>query len=235
MTDTAPQMRAFWDERAREDALFFVDDRVPYGGADVEAFFAGGVEVVQVFEEELGFRAYGEHLVDIGCGVGRLTRVLASRASEVAALDVSAEMLTLARQHNPELENVRWILGDGSTLTGVEDAWADGVLSHVVFQHIPDPTVTFGYLREMGRVLRPGGWAAFQVSNDPAVHQPRTSWRDRLPGWMRRGPRGRTHPAWVGSAVDLKELGECAAGAGLEVERVFGEGTQHCLVRLRKR
>ena len=48
----------------------------------------------------------------------------------------------------------------------------DGCFSHVVFQHIPDPPITLNYVREMGRVLRPGGWALFQVSNDPTIHQP---------------------------------------------------------------
>jgi len=33
-------MGRFWDERAREDAMFFVDDREPYGNADAERFWA---------------------------------------------------------------------------------------------------------------------------------------------------------------------------------------------------
>jgi SAM-dependent methyltransferase len=229
-------MREFWDERAREDALFFVDDRVPYGQADVEAFFAGGEEAVGIFEADLEFRAAGDHLVDIGCGVGRLTRVLAARAAEVTAIDVSAEMLAQAKEHNAHLDNVRWVHGDGTSLAGIDDNWADGVFSHVVFQHIPDPQITLGYVREMGRVLRPDGWAAFQISNDPAVHTPRRgTLRTRLRGWLRRGPRGRTNPAWVGSAVDLAELRTTADEAGLDVVRVAHERTQYCLVRLRKR
>jgi len=35
-------MGRFWDERAREDAMFFVDDREPYGNADAERFWAQG-------------------------------------------------------------------------------------------------------------------------------------------------------------------------------------------------
>lgn len=236
MTDPTPDMRAFWDERAREDALFFVDDRVAYGGADVDAFFAGGADAVQIFEEQLDFRAEGAHLVDVGCGVGRLTRVLAGRATEVVAIDVSAEMLALAAQHNPRLGNVEWVLGDGTSLTRIPDGWADGVFSHVVFQHLPDPAITLGYVREMGRVLTPGGWAAFQISTDPAVHRARAGGlRERVRAWLGRGPRGRGNPAWVGSAVDLEDLRRTADAAGLDVERTVGEGTQYCLVRLRRR
>jgi SAM-dependent methyltransferase len=125
--------------------------------------------------------------------------------------------------------------GDGRTLAGVPDAWADGVLSHVVFQHLPDPGLTYGYVRDMGRVLRPGGWAAFQVSNDPAVHRPRGGVARRLRALAGRGPRGTGHPAWVGSAVDLDALRVAAADGHLDVSHLYGEGTQFCLVRLQRR
>ena len=213
------EMGGFWDERAREDALFYVDDR----GLRGEAFWNDGPEIVARFESDLGFSAAGETMVEIGCGVGRLTRVLGERAQKVFAFDVSAEMLARAREHNPELTNVEWVLGDGVSLVPVPDGAADGVFSHVVFQHIPDPAITLGYVREMGRVLRPGGWAAFQISNDPSVH------RRKL---LARGTSA--HAAWRGSAVKLDALRETAAGAGLEVEAMVGEGTQFCLVRLAK-
>src|SRR3954464_10307036 len=210
-------MRRFWDERAREDALLYVDDR----GRRGEDFWRGGEEVVATFEEQLGFAGRGDLVVEIGCGVGRVTRALAARVGSVIAIDVSAEMLARARELNPELTGVRWAQGDGETLLGVEDASVDGVFSHVVFQHLPDPALTLGYVREIGRVLTPGGWAAFHVSNDPAIH------RRRL--LARRSTR---HAAWRGSAVAPGGLCATAAEAGLEVARVTGEGTQFCLVRL---
>src|SRR5919112_1691205 len=109
------EMRAFWDRGARDDALFYVDDR----GLAGEAFWTGGEEIVDRYEADLGFTISGGTVVEIGCGVGRLTRVLARRADGVVALDVSPEMLALAREHNPGLPNVRWVLGDGRSLTGV--------------------------------------------------------------------------------------------------------------------
>jgi SAM-dependent methyltransferase len=212
-------MRTYWDRRAREDAQFYIDDR----GRRGEDFWRGGEAVVAAFEADLGLAIAGELVVEIGCGVGRLTRALAERAGRVVALDISAEMLARAREHNAALGNVEWLRGDGRTLAGVADGAADGVFSHVVFQHIPDPRITLGYVAEMGRVLRPGGWAAFQISNDARVHRRRLRVR-----WTSR------HAAWRGSAVDLGALGETAQRAGLAVERVVGEGTQFCLVRLRR-
>jgi SAM-dependent methyltransferase len=77
----------------------------------------------------------------------------------------------------------------------------------VVFQHIPDPSITLGYVREIGRVLKPGGWAVIQVSNDPAIHRPRTPLHRRLRQLAGLAPRGSGHPAWLGSSVDLGDVG----------------------------
>ncbi len=228
-------MAAFWDARARENAAYFVENRLDYADPDLDAFWAGGETVVAAFEERLGVRIRPEdRLVEIGCGVGRLTRVLASRARCVHALDVSGEMLERARREHPDLHGVVWVQGDGRSLAGIPDAWADGVFSHVVFQHLPDPELTYGYVREMGRVLRPGGWAAFQVSNDPAVHRARGGVAGRLRSLARRAPRGTTHRAWLGSAVEVDALRSAAADADLDVSHLYGEGTQFCLVRLQR-
>ena len=216
-------MAAFWDARAREDAFFYVDDRLERGAPDLARFWAGGEDVLERMTALVEAPAIGrEHAVlDLGCGVGRLTRPLSARAGRVVALDVSAEMLARARELNPGLENVTWVHGDGRTLAGVEDAGVDVVVSFVVFQHVPDPAITLGYVAEVGRVLRPGGWALLHVSNDPGVH--------RRP-LLRRRPED--DPAWRGSAVDLGDLRATAERSGLAVERVVGEGTQFCFVRL---
>ena len=132
--------------------------------------------------------------------------------------------------------NVEWVLGDGRTLAPIADASVDGCFSHVVFQHLPDPAIALGYVHEMGRVLRPGGWAAFQVSDAPEIHRrPPLARRARalLAAARGRGPRGQGHRAWRGSAVDLGRLRAVAAEAGLAVERTVGAGTQFCFVRLR--
>src|SRR5262249_35676342 len=154
------------------------DDRRAYGDPELDRFWADGEHDLDVLLELLGVEVEPDATaLDIGCGVGRLTRVLASRARHVYAVDVSGEMLELARRHHPELRNVEWLLGDGAGLAPIDDATIDACVSHVVFQHIPDPAITLGYVAELGRVLAPGGWAGFQVSNDPGVHQARAGRR----------------------------------------------------------
>jgi SAM-dependent methyltransferase len=228
------QMRRFWNARAREDPFYFVDTRQRYRDPEPERFWdaeplvdylLGGLEV------ELDSSGV---TLEIGCGVGRITRVLCARSRQVLALDVSDEMLARARQHNPQLANVRWILGDGVSLAGIEAGSVDACVSVVVLQHVPDPAITLGYVRDLGRALRPGGWAALQVSDDPGIHRPRQSAGQRLLAAAGRAPGGQRHPAWLGSRADLDAIAATASESGLELERVWGRGTQYCQLLLRR-
>ena len=231
----ADRMAEFWDARAREDAFFFVDNEQSYKAPDVERFFAEGARTLDALLDECGMAGRGADVaLDIGCGLGRLTRALAERVGHVHALDVSPEMLTRARELNAHLGNVTWHRGDGRTLQPLADSEVDAVVSHVVFQHVPDPEITYGYVVEIGRVLRPGGWAAFQVSNDPRVHEGLHKPPSRLKTLFGRAPRGQRDPAWRGSAVDLDALERAAREGGCAVAHVSGAGTQFCCIGLER-
>jgi SAM-dependent methyltransferase len=225
----------YWDERARENALYFVDNEIGYDDPDTDEFWLRGEQVVARMLDMAGVTiGVGETVLDIGCGVGRLTRALAGRAARVYGLDVSREMLELAKEHNPALDNVEWVHGDGAGLAAIADSSVDGCFSHVVFQHIPDPEITLDYVREMGRVLRPGGWALFQVSSDPSVHRKPTRLRERAKSLLGRG-RADDDRAWWGSAVDMVALRKAADDGGLDVEQVFDEGSQYTTVFCQRR
>jgi SAM-dependent methyltransferase len=225
-------MARFWDERAREDPFFFVDNRLEYRRPDVDRFWAGGERDLEMMLAALGTSLRpDDDVVELGCGIGRLTRPVAARCASVRAIDVSSEMIELARSHNPALSNVEWLVGDGTSLAGIDDASADVCISHVVLQHIPEPAISLGYIREMGRVLRPGGWAAFQFSTVPKMHQP-AGLVQRLR--ERHEPAASFDPRWRGSALELEAVREAARDGGMEIERTAGEGTQHCVALARK-
>lgn len=233
----APEdMAAFWDRRAEEDPFYFVDTRLDYRSPDLDSFWAEGEHDLDALLGVLSASlSPTDAVLEIGCGVGRLTRVLGERCARVVAVDVSTRMLALARELNPGLENVSWLTGDGSSLRGVEDSSVDVCISHVVFQHVPDPQVTLGYVREMGRVLRPGGCAAFQVSNDAHAHRPLIGPRHRIAALLGRAPGGQEAREWLGSAVEIEQLRAAADDGGMDIERIAYEGTQFCAVRARRR
>ncbi len=232
-------MGRFWDARAKENAAFFIDNTLSYTDSDLESFWRRGSEELDSLLNAVDVRVASDDIaLDLGCGMGRLTRVLAGRAAHVYGLDVSAEMLSRAKEQNSELDNVTWVRGDGTSLAGLKDESITACVSHVVFQHIPDPAITVAYIQDIGRVLKAGGWAAFQVSNDPRIHRrrwDRDQWRVRLGALVGRAPRRQQHPAWRGSAVTLEEVRRAADHGAMDIERVVNEGQQHCYVLTRKR
>lgn len=229
---TAGHMKQFWDERARENAEYYVDNRLDYNDGDKDWFWEQGEKDLDRMLGAVGASLSGDdRVLDIGCGVGRLTRVCAGRAAHATGIDIAPDMVRQARENLADLTNVEVLEGDGTSLRPLDDGAFTAVISLVVFQHIPEPQVTLGYVREIGRVLAPGGWAAFQVSNDPEIHTkdyPRPSLVQRVLG---RAPKGQDDPAWRGSAVSLDDLRAAAADGGMDVAEVVGEGTQYCLVR----
>jgi SAM-dependent methyltransferase len=231
----ADHMRRFWDARARENANYFVDNRVNYAGGD-EAWFweQGERDLRQMLELLQIIPTADDTVLDVGCGVGRLLKALAPQVAATIGIDVSEEMVARARENLAGLP-VTLQHGDGTTLAPVADASVEGVVSLVVFQHIPDPRVTLGYIREIGRVLKPGGWAGIHVSDDPAIHAADYKMPSRLKRLLGRAPQGQDDPAWRGSAVTLDGVRAAAGDGGCDVELVVNAGTQFCLVRLRRR
>ncbi len=72
-------MREFWDSRAEENSLFFVDNTLDYRASDPSRFWARGeAELDSVLGPVGAELRESDRVVEIGCGVGRLTRVIAS-------------------------------------------------------------------------------------------------------------------------------------------------------------
>src|SRR6187402_1976460 len=90
------RMQRDWNERAREDAHFYV----AFGRReqDDDEFFATGEEVVKGLEWELRRFAAGANrrawrALEIGCGPGRLMKPMSRHFGEIHGVDVSDEMI----------------------------------------------------------------------------------------------------------------------------------------------
>jgi SAM-dependent methyltransferase len=227
-------MRDYWDAKARENAMYFIHSTLDYSDTDETEFWASGPDTLDKTLEPFGRTILpSDQVVEIGCGIGRLTRALAQRAGRVVGIDVSKEMIERARIALADLANVDLLVGNGSDLAGVADASMDVAYSFIVFQHIPDPAVTCHYIKEIGRVLRPGGWTVFQISELPEIHRRETwksdeSFTSRVRRMRGRKPRGCLEPQWLGSALTPEELLGALDAAGLILDETIGAGTQYC-------
>lgn len=223
-----PELRRiarFWDARAREDALRY---SVP-GAARVDraTWDAAGDAVLRTLEADLGWTAEGAGLaLDVGCGAGRVTGAIADRTEEVAAVDVSRRMLDVARARAGDQPDVAWHVGEAGDLAVVPSGQVGAALALGVLPHLPTVKHVAAVLQELGRVLRPGGGAAFDVrSGVPPLVLPG---EDDLPVHVSG------HPLWRGVTVDLETLAAFAHQSGLVIERIEGSGTARSLVLARR-
>ncbi len=110
--------------------------------------------VEEALSGALGGKSLGA-LLDVGTGTGRIAELFAPRARQVTALDMSPEMLRIARtrlQHLPA-DQISLVQGDFSALPFAEAAF-DTVLFHQVLHYAQDPGAV---LAEAARVTCPGG------------------------------------------------------------------------------
>ena len=118
-------------------------------------------------------------LLDVGCGPGTITADLARRIPDgrVVGVDLPSDVIGAA-QIEFGAANLRFEVGDVYSLAFDADSF-DLVYAHQVLQHLGDPV---GALREMLRVLRPGGRVAIRDSDYGAfVWSPADP---RLTRWM---------------------------------------------------
>jgi 2-polyprenyl-3-methyl-5-hydroxy-6-metoxy-1,4-benzoquinol methylase len=106
----------------------------------------------------------GQKVLDLGCGQGRFTRVVAGAGARVSAVDWSAAMIRSARRHEAEDPmGIDFRLADAAA---VDRLWAPGTFDVVMgcmsFMDMPDlPRI----LRAAHRLLKPDGRLVFSVSH----------------------------------------------------------------------
>src|SRR5579863_9116420 len=154
------RMRADWNQRAREDAHYYV----AFGGRDQDEaeFHATAADVLRSIEAQLkrlpskaNRRAW--RALEIGCGPGRLVKPLSRHFGEIHGVDVSDEMIRLARERLADIPHAHFHATNGASLAQFADDSFEFIYSYAVFQHIPSRDVVLEYMREIRRVLKPGG------------------------------------------------------------------------------
>ncbi|MEZ5352732.1 MAG: methyltransferase domain-containing protein [Bryobacteraceae bacterium] len=212
----ADRMRADWNQRAGEDAHYYVAFGRRQQSED--EFFATGAEQVKTIEWELRRLAPGpvraRRALEIGCGPGRLMRPLSRHFGEIHGVDISDLMIERARKNLAGIPHAHPHHAPDSDLSAFADASFDLVYSYAVFQHIPSREVVMGYLREAVRVMKPGAILRCQINGLPES--------------------AKSYDTWAGVRIPATAVREFAAEHGMTLLALEGVLTQYMWVTMRK-
>ena len=208
----AEKMRHDWDERAKENARYYVNTATKEW-TDSEFFASGEATVREQILNDMTNVCQGKapgdmHVLEIGCGAGRVTRALAAQFGRVTGVDISGEMVRQATLALVDRPNARAIQNNGRDLAGVEGP-VDFAFSTIVFQHIPSYEVIESYVREVHRLLRPGGLFKFQVQG------------------AAREMAEIEHDSWLGVPFSEERAWQMAAACNFEMRYGHGAGEQY--------
>jgi len=212
-------MREDWNRRAREDAHYYV----AFGRREQEEaeFLATGGRLVQGLEEELKRLPPTDNrrcwrALEIGCGPGRLMKPLSAHFGEIHGVDVSDEMVALARERLHGIAHAHVHVTDGATLAAFADESFNFVYSYAVFQHVPSRDVVWQYLEETRRVLKPGGIFRGQLNGLPPLV-------------------GGEYDTWAGCRFSADEIRTFARDRDFDLLELSGVNTQYMWTTWRRR
>jgi SAM-dependent methyltransferase len=210
LSEAKRAMKSDWNERARENALYYVES----GNTDWERdefFVTGAMNTSDQILDDLDTICVGIDpkqmvILEIGCGVGRMTKHLAEIFGRVEAVDVSGEMIARARENLADLANVRLHETNGVDLAPFSEDTFDFCFSYIVFQHIPLREAVVSYIQEVHRTLKSGRLFKFQVKGADITPDTDT---------------------WRGVGFSEQDMLQLAEETGFDVARQDGQGTQY--------
>jgi SAM-dependent methyltransferase len=184
MSQLRGDYKSVWNSLSGSKAAAF---HVVSGYTDEDKFHADAEDTLDILRDTVGVRP-DDIVLEIGCGVGRVGRVMSPFVKEWIGCDVSANMLRLAGRRLLGLPNIRLQEISGYDLQPIRDASVDVVYTTVVFMHLEEWD-RYNYVLEAKRVLRPGGrfycdnvdlasergWAVFEESRQTFKPQERPS------------------------------------------------------------
>jgi predicted dehydrogenase/ubiquinone/menaquinone biosynthesis C-methylase UbiE len=164
------EMRTLWNSLSKKSKLGFISHLQQGASWNLQEFHLAGIRFVNQMTDR--FKDYGEvelsyaSILEIGCGVGRFVKPLACHFKQVVGVDISTEMINVAKENCVCLPNVSFALTDGTSLKEFDDNSFDYCVSAGVFQHITHIEVIVSYIKEAIRILRPGGLFLFQFEGN---------------------------------------------------------------------
>ena len=150
--DTEDYLEKYWEQRAKNIRKYKGEELYT-----IQNFPFYLYRRMRILEALNGINVEGMRILDLGCGDGYYSRYLKKRGAEVVGVDLSNDMINLAKKTTKK-ENLEipFYKMDGKYLD-FSDNFFDIVLTVVVLQHVIDENALNTLLEEISRVLVGGG------------------------------------------------------------------------------
>jgi len=160
LNSSSDSYKSVWNSRSASlaDGMLAVD-----GSADESVLKLTGAYTAAQVRAALDLQA-ADHVFEIGCGVGRIGAQLAPTLAGWHGLDIADNMAELTRDRLAMVPGAKASALTGAALSPLADASMDKGYCVAVFIHMDKEDFNL-YLREVARVLKPGGLFYFDVWN----------------------------------------------------------------------
>ena len=116
----------------------------------------------------------GKKILDLGCGTGDLSRILAKNGAIVDAVDLSQECVERCKQNNTDMKNITTSRADASELKNIKSSTFDFVVMNMVFLNVNSKVKLEKSFKEVARVLKKEGIFVFTDLHPLALMIPKT-------------------------------------------------------------
>jgi len=148
----AERLASVGEERAGQAATYFAENAGRWH--EMRSLHTAEADVESAILEAFGPAPVGR-LVDLGSGTGRMLTLLGARAASAVGLDLSRQMLNIARAQVASAGLAHCEVRHGDILgTGLPDGYADRVIVHQVLHYLADPAAATA---EAARIVGPRG------------------------------------------------------------------------------
>lgn len=205
-----------WNELAKKDAPYYILTNKSISASETKFKQSGEKDVQENFlNDEIIRSVIGydkkSKVLEIGCGIGRLSEFIAPHVDRLYGIDISDEMISRAKKRLDNHKNTIFMATDGIHFP-LESESVDVIFSFIVFQHMPSVDVVRRNIEEISRVLRPGGIAKIQLRGIPVS---KDSW-------------------FYGPSFNKAGVERLVNGISLKILKSDGEGQKYFWVWLKK-